>query len=54
MIIEGNWMTYTAADPVPPALLNTEQRVNLCLRCGTRIWSSDMGLHDGWHARTGV
>lgn len=49
MIIDGNWMILEGKDPVPAALLYAQERSNLCLRCGMRIWSSDITIHDGWH-----
>lgn len=54
MIIEGNWMVLEVTDPVPSGILNLQQRVNLCLRCGMRIWTEDMHIHEAWHDQMGV
>lgn len=54
MITDGNWMIYEDSDPVPQPMLRPSLQANLCLRCGMRIWSGDIPIHDGWHARTGV
>lgn len=52
--IDDKWMVYAASDPIPSALLYSVERVNLCLRCGVRIWSEDMQIHDNWHEELNV
>lgn len=54
MIIKGNWLIPEPSDPAPLALLRPSMSANLCLKCGVRIWTEDMHIHEAWHDQMGV
>lgn len=53
--VSPNWTTYEGTDPLPISLRaalygsGVANVCNLCNRCGMRVWSEDMLIHDKWH-----
>lgn len=50
---DGNWEIPESSDQ-PYAQLFPMDAANLCMRCGVRIWTRDMPLHDDWHSSTDI
>jgi hypothetical protein len=49
---DGNWEIPDAGDASLSHIGPPRAAANLCLRCGVRIWTPDMWIHDRWHAST--